>query len=40
MILLAILRGGDEAYGVQIAEEIEVTGGRAVLLGAVYTAVD
>jgi PadR family transcriptional regulator PadR len=40
MILLAVLRGGEEAYGVQIAEEIEVTGGRAVLLGAVYTALD
>ena len=38
MILLAVLRAGDEAYGVQIASEIEVTGGRRVLLGAVYTA--
>jgi len=40
MILLAILRTGDEAYGVQIAREIETTGGRRVLLGAVYTALD
>src|SRR6478672_3452971 len=38
MILLAILRVGDEAYGVQIAREIETTAGRRVLLGAVYTA--
>jgi PadR family transcriptional regulator PadR len=38
MILLAILRVGDDAYGVQIAREIEETGGRPVLLGAVYTA--
>lgn len=40
MILLAILRVGDEAYGVQIAREIEDTGGRRVLLGAVYAALD
>jgi PadR family transcriptional regulator, regulatory protein PadR len=40
MILLAILRLGDEAYGVQIAREIEATGGRRVLLGAAYTALD
>jgi len=36
MILLAILRVGDEAYGVPIAREIEKTAGRTVLLGAVY----
>ena len=40
MLLLAILRVGDEAYGVQIAREIEATGGRRVLLGAAYTALD
>ena len=40
MILLAILRIGDEAYGVQIAREIEATGGRRVLLGAAYAALD
>jgi DNA-binding PadR family transcriptional regulator len=40
MILLAILRVGDEAYGVQIAREIETTGGRRVLLGAVYAALE
>lgn len=38
MILLAILRVGDEAYGVPIASEIEATAGRRVLLGAIYTA--
>jgi DNA-binding PadR family transcriptional regulator len=38
MILLAILRVGDDAYGVQIAREIESTGGRRVLLGAAYAA--
>ena len=40
MILLATLRGGDEAYGVAIAREIEHTGRRAVVLGAVYAALD
>ena len=40
MILLAILRVGDDAYGVQIAREIEATCGRRVLLGAAYTALD
>ncbi|HTI37743.1 MAG TPA: helix-turn-helix transcriptional regulator [Vicinamibacterales bacterium] len=40
MILLAVLRVGDEAYGVQIAKEIESTGGRRVLLGAAYAALD
>jgi PadR family transcriptional regulator len=38
MILLAILRVGEDAYGVQIARELESTAGRRVLLGAVYTA--
>src|SRR5436190_9602953 len=40
MILLAILRTGDEAYGVVIAREIETTAGRTVLLGAVYAALE
>lgn len=40
MILLAILRVGDEAYGVPIAHEIEETGGRAVAVAAVYAALD
>src|SRR5258706_1211749 len=40
MILLAILRVGEDAYGVPIAREIEDTGGRTVLLGAIYTALD
>ncbi|MBM3821013.1 MAG: PadR family transcriptional regulator [Acidimicrobiia bacterium] len=40
MILLAVLRVGDAAYGVPIAREIEETGGRPVLLGAVYAALD
>jgi PadR family transcriptional regulator PadR len=40
MILLAILRVGDDAYGVTIAREIEATAGRTVQLPAVYTALD
>jgi DNA-binding PadR family transcriptional regulator len=40
MILLAILRVGDDVYGVLIAREIEKTAGRTVLLGAVYAALE
>jgi len=40
MILLATLRVGDDAYGVQIAREIERISGRKVLLGAAYAALD
>jgi DNA-binding PadR family transcriptional regulator len=40
MILLAALRVGDDAYGVLIAREIERTGGRSVVIGAVYTALE
>ncbi len=38
MILLAVLRTGDRAYGVTIADELERTAGRSVLLAALYTA--
>ena len=40
MILLATMRMGDEAYGIQIARELEETGRRTVLLGAVYATLD
>ena len=40
MILLAILRIGDEAYGVPVAREIEATTGRIVQLPAIYAALD
>ena len=40
MILLAVLRVGDEAYGAAIAREIETTAGRTVMLGALYAALD
>src|ERR687888_2803961 len=38
MIMLAILRLGEDAYGVPIAREIEETGKRRVLVAAIYTA--
>lgn len=40
MILLAILRLGDEAYGVPVAREIEETTARVVQLPAIYAALD
>ena len=40
MILLAILRVGERAYGVPVAREIEATAGRTVMLGAIYTALE
>jgi DNA-binding PadR family transcriptional regulator len=40
MILLAILRVGERAYGAALAREIETTAGRTVMLGALYAALD
>jgi DNA-binding PadR family transcriptional regulator len=40
MLVLAILRLGDDAYGVEIAREIERGCGRRVVLAAAYTALD
>jgi len=40
MLVLAILRVGDDAYGVQIVREIQTIAGRRVLLGAAYAALD
>jgi DNA-binding PadR family transcriptional regulator len=36
LVLLALIRLGDEAYGVPIAREIEASSGRTVALGSVY----
>jgi len=36
LVLLALLRLGDDAYGVPIREEIRDRAGRAVSLGSVY----
>jgi len=38
MVMLAIIRIGDEAYGVSVSNEIEETTGTEVLLGSVYDA--
>ncbi len=40
MLLLSVLRIGDEAYGVPIAREIETLGERSVMLATVYAALD
>jgi len=40
MVLLALIRLGDEAYGVPISHEIEKRSGREVALGSVYAALD
>jgi PadR family transcriptional regulator, regulatory protein PadR len=40
MVMLAVLRIREDAYGVSIAREIEATGGRAVTHAAVYVALD
>ena len=40
MILLAILRVGEDAYGVRIARELEETAGRSAQLAAIYAALD
>lgn len=40
LLLLALLRLGDDAYGVSIAREVEARTGRTVSPGAVYTALD
>ena len=40
LILLAILRVGDQAYGVTIRAELAARGGRNVAPGALYTALE
>lgn len=40
MILLVLMRLGDEAYGVTIAREIGEAGGRMVALASVYATLD
>jgi PadR family transcriptional regulator len=40
LVLLALIRLGDEAYGVPISDEIEVTLGRSVSVGSVYITLD
>ena len=40
LLLLAVLRLKDEAYGVTMRREIEARTGRAVTLGAIYPTMD
>jgi PadR family transcriptional regulator, regulatory protein PadR len=40
MILLALIRLGDNAYGVPITKEIEERSGRGVSVASVYTALE
>jgi PadR family transcriptional regulator PadR len=40
MVLLALIRLGDDAYGVPISREIEERGGREVALGSVYATLE
>jgi DNA-binding PadR family transcriptional regulator len=40
LVLLAVLRLGDDAYGAAITEEIESQGGREVSVSAVHTTLD
>jgi len=40
LVLLALIRLGDEAYGVPISDAIEKSSGREVALGSVYITLD
>jgi DNA-binding PadR family transcriptional regulator len=40
MVMLALARLGEEAYGVPIAREIEDSSGRDVVLGSVYATLE
>ncbi len=40
IVLLAILRLGEDAYAIPVREEIEARTGRAVSRGALYTALE
>ena len=40
MLLLALMRLGDDAYGVMIAKELEVQTGREVVVASVYATLE
>src|SRR4051794_29556837 len=40
MVILALIRLGDEAYGVPISQEIERQSGQEIAVGSVYAALD
>ena len=39
-VLLAVLRTGEEAYGMAVRREIEMVTGREIAIGAVYATLD
>jgi DNA-binding PadR family transcriptional regulator len=40
LVLLALMRLGDDAYGVPISNEIEASSGRSVSIGSIYITLD
>jgi PadR family transcriptional regulator PadR len=40
LVLLVVVRLGDQAYGMRIAEELKERAGRDVAIGSVYAALD
>jgi DNA-binding PadR family transcriptional regulator len=40
MVMLALIRLGEDAYGVPISREIEASTGREVVVGSVYAALE
>lgn len=40
LLLFAVLRLGEQAYGVKIRQEIEARTGRVISAGAIYTSLD
>ena len=40
LVLLALIRLGDDAYGVPISNEIEASSGRSVSIGSIYITLD
>lgn len=39
-VLLAVIRSGDEAYGMHVRRELEAVTGRDVTIGSVYVTLD
>ncbi|MEO6323482.1 MAG: PadR family transcriptional regulator [Gemmatimonadaceae bacterium] len=37
LVLLAVLRLGDEGYGIAVQREIQLTAGRSATIGAIYS---
>ena len=40
MLMLAVIRAGEDAYGVLVAREMEAATGKEVLLGSVYASLE